>query len=139
MDYKKLAKVADSINYEPAEGYMAAPDKLFASIGKKEGVEVTKSQGNTSVGKVYERRDGRVWTLANLYTVKYGDKELKFDIACLSNEGWDPSSKTGWSEDASGKKWYVGKSFGWILNNGPKETWREISNRIKEQLKRIGL
>lgn len=139
MDYQKLSRVADSINFEPADGYMAAPDKLFSSIGNQDGVVVTKSNGDTRVGAPYERRDGRVWTLANLYTVEFGGKTLKFDVACLSNEGWDPSSKTGWSEDRNGKKWYVGKSFGWILNGGPKETWRDVSNRIKQELKSIGL
>lgn len=139
MDYKKLSKIADSANFTPAQGYMTAPEKLFASIGNKEGVEVFKTKGDTSVGEEYEARDGRIWTLADLYTVKYNGDELKFNVACLSNEGWNPSSKTGFVEGRNGGKIYVGKSFGWILNNGPKQTWREVAASIKNQLHAIGL
>ncbi len=55
-----------------------------------------------------------------LVTVSNGEKTETFDIANLTNEGYDPSVKSGWSTDGHGKKRYDGSSFGWLLKTSKK-------------------
>lgn len=94
------------------------------------------SSGDTSVGAQWERRDGRVWTLANKYTVSNGEKTMIFDIANLTNEGYDPSVKSGWFTDENGKKWFTGSSYGWLLNGG-KMKFSEIKAVVERDLGRF--
>lgn len=128
------------VNFKPSGGdsFMAAPDKLFYSLSKKPGVIVVKKQGDTSVGAPYERRDGRVWTIAYNYSVEFQGKQLSFNVATLSNEGYDPGSK-GWVTTRNGGRTFTGKSFGWLLGRSDKMTWSEVRSRIKSQLSTIGL
>lgn len=125
-----------SFDYNPGS-YMASPDKLFTSIVKKfpTGVSVTRTDGDTSVGKSYEHRNGRVWTIAHRYTVSTKKGSVVFDIASLTNEGWNPSEKSGYSTK-SGKKVFVGRSYGWFLN-GAKRSFSEIRSIVLEKVSKL--
>ena len=114
---------------------MSSPDNIFTRFAKKHptGYVIEVSGGDASVGAPYERRDGRVWTIANKYTVSNGEKTETFDIANLTNEGYNPSVKSGWDTDASGKKWFVGSSFGWLLN-GSKMKFSELKASVERSL-----
>lgn len=115
--------------------FMSSPDNIFTRFAKKHptGFVIEVSRGDTSVGAPWEHRDGRVWTIANKYTVSNGEITKTFDIANLTNEGYDPSVKSGWVTDVNGKKWFVGSSFGWLLN-GIKMKFSEVKSAVEQAL-----
>lgn len=125
-----------SFEYNPGS-YMASPDKLFTSLIKKypTGLSVIRTDGDTSVGESYEHRNGRVWTIAHKYTVSTKNDSIVFDIASLTNEGWDPNEKSGYSTK-SGKKIFVGRSYGWFLD-GVKRPFSEIRSIVQEKVAKL--
>ena len=125
-----------SFDYNP-DSYMASPDKLFVSLIKKHptGMSIIRTDGNTSVGASYEHRNGRIWTIAHKYTVSTKNGVLSFDIASLTNEGWDPNEKSGYSTK-TGKKVFVGRSYGWFLD-GVKRTFSDIRSIVQSKVESL--
>lgn len=84
------------------------------------GLTVTTSQGDTSVGRDYEARNGRAWTVAVRYTIDYKGKSIDINVANITNEG--------------------GGSYGYIAGNRfYKSTWADAKHTIKWELKKIGI
>lgn len=84
------------------------------------GLTVTTSKGDTSVGRDYESRNGRAWTIAVKYTVEYKGKSVDINVANVTNEG--------------------GGSYGYIAGRQyDKSTWAYAKQIIKSYLTKIGI
>lgn len=99
---------------------LARADKLFTKlVNKNEGLVVEVHQGDTSVGSDYEARNGRAWTIANKYVLTFNGVQKIINVANVTCEG--------------------GGTYGFIVNRGPKTTWRDSQQRIEAMLKIEGL
>lgn len=98
---------------------LARADKLFTKlVDKNDGLVVEVRQGDTSVGRDYEARNGRAWTIANKYVLTFNGEKKYINVANVTNEG--------------------GGTYGFIVNRGPKTTWRDAQRRIESMLKTAG-
>lgn len=99
---------------------LARADKVFTKlVDKNDGLVVEVRQGDTSVGRDYEARNGRAWTIANKYVLTFNGGKKYINVANVTNEG--------------------GGTYGFIVNRGPKTTWRVAQQRIESMLKIEGL
>lgn len=99
---------------------LARADKLFTKlVDKNKGLVVEVHQGDTSVGRDWEARNGRAWTIANKYILTFNGEKKYINVANVTNEG--------------------GGTYGFIVNRGPKASWRDAQQRIESMLKIEGL
>lgn len=115
------SKVKSTFNDDNHVGIRPA-NVFFKKLVKEipTGLTITTSRGNTSVGRDYEARNGRAWTIAARYTVEYKGKSIDINVADITNEG--------------------GGSYGFIVGyQYGKTSWAKAKVVIIDKLREIGI